>query len=133
MNRIFHARVPWYTLFFLILLLMLTVWAYWERLGLVAMCSLLLMVCLIERTIHTTYTVTTNGQLRIHHGRFSKDIIIPLNEIRQIERLRSARFGNFCLKRYLLIHYGKDKFVSLIPDNEDELIKLLSTQLDKLN
>lgn len=132
MNRIFHARVPWYTLFFLFLLLVLTVWAYWERLGLVALFSLLLMVILIERTIHTTYTITTDGLLVIHRGRFSKDLTIPLIVIRRVEQLRNARFGKISLKRYLLIHYGENKIVSLIPDNEEELMKLLTTT-DKSN
>lgn len=132
MNRIFHARVPWYTLFFLFLLLVITVWSYWERLGLVTMCSLLLMVILIERTIHTTYTVTTDGLLVIHRGRFSKELTIPISDIHRIEQLHSVRFGKISLKRYLLIHYGGNKFVSLIPDNEEELMKLL-TITDKSN
>lgn len=124
MNRIFHARVPWYTLFFLFLLLVLTVWAYWERLGLVALFSLLLMVILIERTIHTTYTITTDGLLVIHRGRFSKELTIPLMDIRRIEQLRSACFGQFSLTNYIIVYYGQEeeKSVSLIPANGHELV-----------
>lgn len=127
MNRIFHARVPWYTLFFLVLLLILTVWAYWERLGLVAMASLLFMVILVERTIHTSYTVTPDGILRINRGRFSKHLAIPLNDIHHIERLRSARLGSFALTSYLLIHYGEPpKNISLIPADEEGLIAYIN-------
>lgn len=122
MNRIFHARVPWYTILFLILLAGITIWAYWERLGVAALVSLLWMVILIERTIHTTYTVTTDGMLSVHRGRFAKDIIISLTDIRKIERIRSAKFGPFCLKSYLLLHYGDDHTLSLIPSKEDEMI-----------
>ena len=76
---------------------------------------------------NTTYTLTTNGRLVIHRGRFSKDIAIPLADIRRIERIRSARLGAFCLKRYLLVHYAQGQTVSLIPTKEEELLKLLAT------
>ena len=122
MNRIFHARVPWYTILFLILLAGITIWAYWERLGVAALVSLLWMVILIERTIHTTYTVTTDGMLLVHRGRFAKEIIIPLTDIRKIERIRSANLGFFCLKSYLLLHHGDDHTLSLIPSKEEEMI-----------
>ena len=122
MNRIFHARVPWYTIVFLFLLAGITIWAYWEHLGVVALVSLLWMVILIERTIHTTYTITTDGKLLVHRGRFTKDIIIPLTDIQKIERIRSANLGFFCLKSYLLLHYGDDHTISLIPSKEEEMI-----------
>lgn len=125
MNRIFHARVPWYTLFFLILLAGITIWAYWERLGLLAAATLLLMVILIERTIHTSYTVTTDGLLKIHRGRFAKETIIHLTSIHRIERVCGIRIGSICLKRYLLIHYSDGKTISLIPTSEEELIKCI--------
>lgn len=122
MNRIFHARVPWYTVLFLILLAGITIWSYWERLGLVALISLLWMVVLIERTIHTTYTVTTDGKLVVHRGRFSKDIIVPLTDIRRIELIRSAAIGPICLKRYLLVHCEKGRTLSLIPARGEEMV-----------
>lgn len=129
MNRIFHARVPWYTLFLLVLLLILTVWAYWERLGLVAMASLMFMVILVERTIHTCYTVTSDGKLLIDRGRFSKRLVIPLDEIHRMELLRSAHLGPCTLTRYLLIYYGQpEKSISLIPTDEEGLV----THIEKM-
>lgn len=129
MHRIFHARIPWYTPFFLFLLVCITIWAYWERTGIIAAAALLLMVILIERTIHTTYTVTTDGMLIIHRGRFAKDITIRLTEIRHIEQIRGVRIGSIHLKRYLLIHYADDKVVSLIPTDEKELEKCIKNHL----
>lgn len=127
MNRIFHARVPWHTPILLVLLTIVTVWAYWHRQGIVAFASLALMFFIIERAISTTYTVTTDGRLIIHRGRFVKDLIIPLADIRRVERVRSARLGPLCLKRYLLLHYAQGKFTTLIPpkEKEDELLSLL--------
>ena len=127
MNRIFHARVPWYTPILLVLLTIVAVWAYWHWQGIVAFMALALMFLIIERAINTTYTLTTNGRLIIHRGRFSKEIVIPLADIRRIERIRSARLGAFCLKRYLLVHYAQGQTVSLIPTKEEELLKLLAT------
>ncbi|MBQ8866690.1 MAG: PH domain-containing protein [Bacteroidaceae bacterium] len=127
MNRIFHARVLWHTPILLVLLTIVTVWAYWHRQGIVAFASLALMFFIIERAISTTYTVTTDGRLIIHRGRFVKDLIIPLADIRRVERVRSARLGPLCLKRYLLLHYAQGKFTTLIPpkEKEDELLSLL--------
>lgn len=127
MNRIFHARVLWHTPILLVLLTIITVWAYWHRQGIVAFASLALMFFIIERAISTTYTVTTDGRLIIHHGRFAKDLIIPLADIRRVERVRSARLGPLCLKRYLLLHYAQGKFTTLIPpkEKEEELLSLL--------
>lgn len=126
MNRIFHARVPWHTFFLLLLLVIITLWFYWERSGILAVLSLLLMVVLVERSIHTTYTVTTDGMLLISRGRFSKPFSIPLLDIHRIEQVRKVRLGSYCLNSYLLLYYasstGEEKVVSLIPSNEEELV-----------
>ena len=125
MNRIFHARVPWYTLFFLILLAGITIWAYWEHSGVLAATTLLLMVILIERTIHTTYTITTDGELKIHRGRFTKDVTIRLTDIQRIESIHCVRIGSICLRKYLLIHHADKKVLSLIPSHEEEFVKCI--------
>ena len=84
------------------------------------------MVVLVERSIHTSYTVTTDGMLLISRGRFSKMFSIPLLDIHRIEQVRRVRLGSFCLNSYLLIYYGyspgEEKVVSLIPSNEEELV-----------
>lgn len=130
MNRIFHARVPWHAFLLLILLAALVVWSYWERIGLVAVAALLLMVFVVERMIHTSYTVTNDGKLVVDRGRFSARVVIPLSDIRSIERIRAVRIGNFCLRRYLLLHYHGDgeKEISLIPLKEEELVGYLTRQ-----
>ena len=126
MNRIFHARVPWHTFFLLLLLVIVTLWFYWERSGILAALSLLFMVVLVERSIHTTYTVTTDGMLLISRGRFSKPFSVPLLDIHRIEQVRKVRLGSYCLNSYLLLYYGsstgEEKVVSLIPSNEEELV-----------
>lgn len=132
MNRIFHARVPWYAFLLLILLAVLVVWSYWERIGLLVAGALMMMVFVIERIIHTAYTVS-DRELIVERGRFSARIVIPLISIRSIERVRSAQIGSVCLKRYLLVYYVTDgeKTISLIPSMEDEMVKYITRQRDK--
>ena len=96
MNRIFHARVPWYAFVLLILLSVVVVWSYWERIGLLAAVALLMMVLVVERVIHTSYTITTDGMLIVNRGRFSSRIVVPLTSIRSIERINGVRLGSVC-------------------------------------
>lgn len=134
MNRIFHARVPWYAFVLLILLSVVVVWSYWERIGLLAAVALLMMVFVVERVIHTSYTITTDGMLIVNRGRFSSRIVVPLTSIRSIERINGVRLGSVCLKRYLLLHYaeGGEKTMALIPVKENEMVDYIIKQRDKV-
>ena len=87
---------------------------------------MLLLVVVIERIIHTTYTVTTDNKLVLYHGRFSKKKEINLDEILFIKRTSTFKLGRFALLRYVLIEYGtKQKQVALIPVREDLFIKTI--------
>lgn len=125
MNRIFHARLPWHTRLLLVMLTAIVLWAFWVKLILPATVTLLLVVVLIERIIHTTYTVTTDGQLLIYHGRFSPTREIALTDIRRIEKVRSNNFGKWHLADFLVIYYGEEpeKSISLLPDKEMEFVE----------
>ncbi len=124
MNRIFHARQPWHTLLLLTILTAATLWAFWVKLILPASITLLLVVVLIERIIHTTYTITTDGQLVVCHGRFSPIRKIALTDIRRIEKVRSNNFGKWHLADFLVIYYGTapERSISLIPAKELEFV-----------
>ena len=71
MNRIFHARIVPGQYLFLLLVAVLAFWSLWEKNILLAAVCMLGLVFLIERLIHTTYILTTEGTLRIDRGRFS--------------------------------------------------------------
>lgn len=128
MNRIFHARVMWYTLLWLFLLTGITFCSLWNKEVLVGGCTLILTVIVIERIIHTAYTVTTDGFLIIDNGRFSKRQQIPLKSIQRIERCRSVNFGKFHLLEYLLVHYGDGQTISIVPVKADDLIKHIESK-----
>lgn len=133
MNRIFHARVTWYMLLLLILLSGLTFCSLWNKEVLIGGCTLILTIIVIERIIHTAYTVTTDGFLMIDNGRFSQKMQIPLNSIQRIEKCRSVNFGRFHLLEYLLVHYGEGQTISIVPVKADDLIKHIESKKGTIN
>ncbi|HPW71808.1 MAG: PH domain-containing protein [Bacteroides graminisolvens] len=125
MNRVFHARITWYHLLFLVLVSVCTVYLVWHKQALGALLFSLVLLVLIECVIHTTYTVTAEGLLVIAKGRFYKKRTIPIGEILSIERKRSMTVFNCSVTHFVLIRWGYDKYVALIPVKEKEFIQLI--------
>lgn len=126
-NRIFHARVTVGQYLFLLLVTVVVIHEMWVKHALMAIIFMLLLVVVIERLIHTTYTLTVDGKLILSYGRFSRAKEISLSDIVSIERTSSMQIGRFALLRYLLLKYGeKGKFVALFPVKEDLFIKTLN-------
>lgn len=121
--------MPWYKLFFLVILTFLTVWAWWTKQPVCGAAGMIMLILTIEHFIHTTYTLTNDGYLVIEQGRFSRKHIIPLKEIHDIEHHQSAGFGRFHLNEYLIIRYGKDRTLSLIPEKEEEFIHEMNRRI----
>ena len=103
MNRIFHARIAWYQYFLLVVLTVNAVGALWCKYILVAVLFMLMLIVVIEQIIHTTYTLTTNGDLEVSRGRFIRKKIIPLSEITAVRKYHSMKFGRFSVTDYTLI------------------------------
>ena len=91
MNRIFHARIAWYQYFLLVVLTVNAVGALWCKYILVAVLFMLMLIVVIEQIIHTTYTLTTNGDLEVSRGRFIRKKIIPLSEITAVRKFHEIR------------------------------------------
>ena len=125
MNRIFHARIAMGQYRFLILIGSLTVYMLWNKLPLPAALFMLWLVVIIEKLIHTTYTVTPDGKLVLFFGRFSRGKEILLKDITSVERASSMQVGRFALMRYVLVKYGGGKCAVLLPVKEEEFIRLL--------
>lgn len=128
MNKIFHSRITWYNYLYLIVLAVTVFALLWEKHSIAAVIIMIFLVVLIERIIHTDYTVTTNGKLIIYHGRFSKRQEFLISKIVRIDEVRTFKIGRFYLTRYLLIKY-EGGFMALTPVKEDEL----ATSLLKIN
>ena len=129
MNRIFHARIAWYQYFLLVVLTVNAVGALWCKYILVAVLFMLMLIVVIEQIIHTTYTLTTNGDLEVSRGRFIRKKIIPLSEITAVRKYHSMKFGRFSVTDYTLIEYGKGTFVSVMPVKEQEFAELLEKRM----
>ena len=129
MNRIFHARIAWYQYFLLVVLTVNVVGALWCKYILPAVLLILMLIVVIEQIIHTIYTVTPDGILEISTGRFIRKKVIPISEITAIRKCHSMKIGRFSVTEYVLIEYGKGKFVSVMPVKEREFVELLEKRL----
>ena len=129
MNRIFHARIAWYQYFLLVVLTVNVVGALWCKYILPAVLLILMLIVVIEQIIHTVYTVTPDGILEISTGRFIRKKVIPISEITAIRKCHSMKFGRFSVTEYVLIEYGKGKFVSVMPVKERAFVELLEKRL----
>ena len=129
MNRIFHARIATGQYLFIILAGALAVYGLWEKYILVAVLFMLLLIVSIEKLIHTTYTITPDNKLVLFFGRFSRGKDILLKDITSVERGSSMQIGKFAVMRYVLIKYGENKCVALLPVKEDEFIRLLEERM----
>lgn len=133
MNRIFHARIAAGHCLFVVLSGAIAVYSLWEKNILVALLFMLLLVAVIEKLIHTTYTVTADGRLLLYFGRFSREKEIRLDDITAVERASSMRIGRFAVMRYVLVRYGEDRCVALLPVKEQEFVRLLEQRTSLRN
>ncbi len=125
MDKIFHARIHFLMYLFLVLLTVGVCLSFLHRMGLCAAAALLLLVVVVERIIHTTYTLTADGMLVVDHGRFSRRLVVPLADVCRVERCRRMRVGDRCLFSYLLVVYGKGKYVAVMPVREEAFVEEL--------
>ncbi len=125
MDRIFHARIPLYMYFYIALVSAMALFFLWNKMVICGLAMLLLLIVGIERIIHTTYTITSDGLLVISYGRFQRKLEIPLQSVVRVEKLRCFRVGRSCLVEYLLVVYNKEKHVTVMPVKEDEFLETL--------
>lgn len=131
MNRIFHARIAGYQYFLILVLGANAVMALWGKHAILAIIWMLLLVVVIERIIHTSYTITTDDQLILFSGRFIRKRTIPLKDITSVALHHSMKFGRFSVLRYVLIEYGHGKYATALPVKEKEFIALIEQRLTK--
>ncbi len=130
MNRIFHARIQPASYLLLAILLGMTAYSMWTVNGIVIALMLVLLVVVIERIIHTTYTLTTDNRLVIHTGRYSKDKTVLLADIRSIRRIESLRLFGRALRTFVLIETTDGRIFSLIPTDEKAFINSINKRME---
>lgn len=122
MDRTFHQRLTVGAVSGIILLLALSLYAFWVKSVVLGLLLVLALVLVTERTLHTEY-VFRDGNLIVDNGRLSREKVIPLRSIRSCRPMATV----FGLVRYLLITYGDDscRMVSVQPDNEKAFVEHL--------
>lgn len=121
-TRTYRARVQVGNWVLIAILSALTIYLIWDGNGLLIAVSLLLLLLIIERTIHTEYQLSEES-LTVNNGKLSKRLVVPMDSIKRIERIRRIRIGKNALITYLLIVYGENRTVAVMPKEEEAFIK----------
>lgn len=100
-----------------------------QSFGILLGIDLLLMVLIVERMIHTTYTVTTDKTLIIDRGKLSKVKVIPLTDIDRIDRINRMRIGGKPLITYLVVVLKSGTEHCITPRNEEDFIQCIRQRL----
>lgn len=90
----------------------------------------MIVIINIERIIHSTYTLTADGNLVIYNGRFQKEKTIPLSRITDVELKRLFGLKHLRFTRYVLVHYDNDKVIDLLPEKPEEFMNALVRRLE---
>jgi hypothetical protein len=87
------------------------------------------VIYMVEKVLHTTYTITPERVLIISQGRFYKKRIIPIDEIESIDELYSLKLAGISVTKFILIKHKKE-YYSLLPAKEKkaELFQLLTNR-----
>lgn len=103
--------------------------SFFHHLGLCTGLTLLLLVLVVERIIHTTYTLTADGRMVVSHGRFSRTKVVDLRHVRRVERCRRLRVGGHSLFACLMVVCDDERCVAVMPVDEEEFVRELSKRV----
>ena len=129
MNRIFHARITLGQYLFLLLVSGMAFWALWDKHIILALVMVIILLLSIEKLIHTTYTITSDGLLVLYYGRFMRGKTVPLVEITGVEQAHSMNLFGFKLMRCVLVHHA-GKTEALMPLKESEFLSVINKRVN---
>ena len=73
----------------------------------------------VDRSINTTYTFTTDGQLVIARGRLGKRLVIPVDDIISARKIK----GTLIVASHIVIEYGASHITYAQPSEPDGFIR----------
>lgn len=121
MDRTFHHRFTIGAACGIILLLLLSAYAFWIKSPILGCLMALALILVAERSLHKEY-IFREDKLIIYNGRLAKTKTINLNEVTSCRPLSNV----FGLVHYLLISYGDGNHVEAVqPDNENAFVECL--------
>jgi hypothetical protein len=124
MNRTFRYKIGHLTYVLLTILGLAFLYSMWTKQIIVALCFVVFHLYVLERSLHTSYTITQEGDLIFRFGRFHKAKRIALTTITEIQPIRILPFGKYHLYRYLLITCGHQHYTAMV-DNEEEFLRCI--------
>lgn len=133
MNRTFQSKVRWHQIFLLLLLTGLCIYMIWYQYAIISAILAIFMIVLIERIIHTEYTITDNNLLIIRKGRYTKTRQIPLSDITDIEIKTTSNVGGQYLLKYILLTLKGNEYIGITPTNVEECYKVLVRKKENYN
>lgn len=126
MTRTFQHRFTLSSKCGILLFAGLALYLFWVKAVVFGLLFVVLNVMLLERVLHSRYTITDDG-LTVYRGRFAKSHTIPLTHIRYCTAMRST----FGLSRYLLLEYGEHGCIALEPAQEAAFMDCLAKRMRK--
>nr|MBP7472638.1 hypothetical protein [Prevotella sp.] len=127
MDRLFHQRFTISAKSGITLFTVLAGYFFWEKKAVIALLLMVVIIGMIERVIHTTYTfkrikpIDKDEEydfLIINRGRFSRIISIPVVEITRTSVIKTS----LGLGHYILLEYGEGNMIGVQPENDDAFL-----------
>ena len=129
MERIFFFFFRFGQMAFLLLFTGLAVYFLWMKLVVLAALFMLAMVVLVEKLVHTTYTLTSDGKLLLCYGRFWRRRELSLADVRSVRRASARWLGRFEYMHCVLVHLETARCEILFPVNEEEFVRAVEKRL----
>ena len=131
MNRVFHARILPGHYLALGVFAYLLIHAFWVHSALLALLCMVVLVLVVERVVHTQYTVTADGKLQVDRGRFSKLKEIAPADILRVEQAKAPLLGRLLVSHCVLVHCKDGKTLTLVPVKEEEFVRVLRKRVQE--
>ncbi len=133
-DRTFHKRFTMPAKWGVAVFALLAAYFFWTKVAIVGILLAIVIVGMIERILHTTYTLRRVKPIDrdeemdfivIDEGRFSHRKTVPVCDIVRMESLATC----WGLDHALVIEYGAKHLVSIQPDNEEGFRKEVEKRL----
>lgn len=125
MDRTFHRRFTLTSKCFITVVTLLSGYFFWELKPVIGLLLILVVVVMLERVLHTTYTIHAGNDgrqvLTVYRGRFACQTEIPLDSITSV----SERRTELGMSRMVLIEYDNGKAAGMQPENQEMFLKEL--------
>lgn len=122
MNRTFHQKQSPQAFATITILAACALWCFLVRTGptpAIGMVCMIVGAAAVDRTVNTTYTFRPDGTLAIERGRMSRRLVINVNEIISVRKMRGSLF----VAPHIVIEYGRaQQFTHAQPNDADAFI-----------